>query len=240
MQLLPLHDVRDSVSREFRYGDISLPIPEEKYREVYVPIMQEIDVEPALAQKYGGSIPFFVDGDTWPTERLIDPEYGDAPLCFIAQFIDPRYARNELTQIFMMDEKDFGPEAHVAWIRKIDLSKPFKQIIIEEPENVPNKEMIEPFEIIGWRRSLELAPSTLHEFTERLRDLQGQNGYRGDYHDIYSVNDRSFSQFKLGGYGNSCQGEDYDFEYQNVFAEQWGDCGTLHINADGTIDGDMG
>ena len=114
----------------------SVPIEEDEYIDAYIPYGTRLGPEyreTGLEQKYGGSVPLFVEGDIWPTERMLDPNWPtNHPLAFVAQFVDPRGDPNRLVQIFLRnaEEEDIeGAGRRDAYITSIDLSQPHQQTI---------------------------------------------------------------------------------------------------------------
>lgn len=251
---VPIIDKRNENPREVTHRvnqhTYSVPIDPEDYIDVYLP--QGIRLSPeyretGLEQKYGGSVPLFVEGDVWPTERMLNPNsLTNLPLAFVAQFIDPRGDPNQLTQIFLLDTEDMdngveGSGKRDAYIKLIDLNRPHQQIILPEPYDTPNAGMIEkPILITGWIIKGELDSEDSQSLIDRLNAKIPPADEDPEYI-IDEVNDivGFYQGFKVGGIGNSCQANDYTHDYQNVYANTWGDFGSLHIDTTGKVWGDM-
>ena len=236
---MPVRDLRSTSLTSLTYQQHSRIIPNSERREAYIPRTEPLTNETGRESKYGGSIPFFIQGDTWPTENNLHEDRphdfnAGRPLAFIAQFVDPRSDRLEMTQIFIANTDDIvGGDAYAAYIRKIDLTKNQQQIIIPVPEDVPNKTMIEePVRIIGWDWVIECSIPFLFDFANDVK--------RNSWDNIINANDVVHSGFKLGGYGNTIQGTKYEYDFTNIYAGEWGDGGSLHVMMDGRVDGDMG
>ena len=135
----------------------SINLSDKNFRLVHIPKLQNLDLnkETGLEQKIGGNIPFFSEGDNWPMKS-------GKPYAFVAQFADPRDDKkyqNKLLQVFMpdLDEIEEGVGEKVAYVKVVDLLKPLKQIIIPQPKNVPNQNLLKPLKIVGWIRRYEVS-----------------------------------------------------------------------------------
>lgn len=71
-------------------------------------------------------------------------------------------------------------------------------------------------EIVGWLRKWEVFP----------------DDHDGEY-------ELPYDGLKIGGVGNTCQGNLYTHYIQNIHADNWGDGGSLHISSKGELEGDM-
>lgn len=248
---LPLEVVNGPNYGRLTYDDVSVPVPLGEYVTAWIPVYaQENHPETGREQKYGGLVPFFSEGDVWPTEAFIGLD-SDRPLVFVAQFVDPRENNRILTQIFMqglIDEDD--PTGTHAYIRKIPLDYPLQQIVIETPPYGPDVIPISnvPSIIVGWQRVEELRPSVLVDKGQELSNLVlAQEALKGvnaadinpdalldDIVDSY----RRYLRFKIGGFGNTQQSNDFEDEYNNIYNGMYGDSGSLHISYDGIVEGD--
>jgi hypothetical protein len=198
----------------------------EQVRTAYQPkLIPLTGTETGREQKIGGHVPFFMEGETWPTDD-------GKPMAFYAQFVDPRPSRQKnLVRIFVSDIAENSDPTAKVLVTKLNELKP--QIVIPEPANVPNVGLVEPKIITGWHVVNEISPKIWEEAAEHNKI---------SYEDLMTnVEKAGFdsSEFKVGGYGNSQQGLEYTDAFQNVYAGKWGDAGSLHIENDGTIHGDM-
>ena len=172
------------------------------------------------------------------------------PMVFVAQFIDPRSNRNELTRIFMPYNDEADPTGLKANITKINLDQPLNQIKIESPVD-PQVGLPSFYPIVfdHWEIRKELPYDALYEYAGMVTDKINQatvgttNVNQDDYHDLTTeimdpYEATRYYKFKLDGVPDTNQGIDYDTSYNNVYTS-WGDSGVLHIAANGTIEGDM-
>lgn len=194
------------------------------YRKVYYPKFEELtDDETGLEQKFGGSVPFFIENEEWPM-------YDDLNLIFICQFKDPFKDNNELFRVFMTDDDSY--ELCNAKIMKIELNETnlSKQIKIKPPSDVK----INPCHIIKtWCENQELVE--IDQILDKMKFNKEDNKL------IYDLYVRSKyapdSGIKIGGTSVFCQyGYPKDY-YQNFFQMSecnelpyiFGDAGIAHI-----------
>lgn len=196
-------------------------------RTAYQPNLTPLTApEDGREQKIYGRVPFFMQGESWPIDEA------GHPMAFFGQFVDPRPQRqNQLVRIFVSDISK-EPTAKVL-INKLDELK--SQILISQPADVPNNGVnTQPMRIVGWKIVNEISPEIWQEAATH---------HNIPYEELMTrVERKGFdsSSFKVGGFGNSHQGIVYTEPFQNVYAGLWGDAGSLHIDAEGTISGDMG
>jgi hypothetical protein len=212
--------------------DLEKPTSNIIFRWSFHPILEKLPAkETGLEQKIGGHVPFFKEGDKWPLDEV------GVPMAFFAQFVDPRES-GTLTQIWIgnVDTDDVYPEVKVKKYRA-DKFKAGKQDIIPEPANVPNKNhILNPGIITVWKLINEVNPVYLRE--------QNESMHPKDWDELYDKLEKDglvFGNFKIGGFGDTGQGETYTDLYQNIYYQKWGDMGTLHLASDlKTLEGDMG
>lgn len=223
---------------------IPLNIPAEEFITTYIPSVTYLTVpnENGLEQKYGGRVPFFVEGDTWAHAQR--PNGRVEPMVFVAQFIDPRSDKNELTQIFVPNADDINVAREGAYIRKIDLNQPLKQIWIPSP--VP-KGWTRPtkaaYVIQDWLVTYEIPFSNYRKHIKAALDEESD---APDFVKQKWIDDEEFpdyrdsigSIFKIGGVGFSNVYKDYLLDYQNFFGQEDGSGDHLHIGADGHLEVD--
>ena len=185
------------------------------FRTAYVPKGADLVKETGFEQKYGGSVPYFQFGETWP-------ELDEEPLIFIAQFYDPvGYHEDKLIRVFIKNPDNFMGDGEVnAKILPIKVTQ--QQQIIKSPVKSPIKH---PFQIIRWIKKDDFSSSMLSNATDVSFEID--------------ENIESIPGFKLHGWGDSCQEASFDHYIQNVLYQKWGDAGSLHIDKDGSVWGDM-
>jgi len=130
------------------------------YENVYFPITSKIETEneTGLEEKFGGNVPFFVEGETWP-------EYNKIAMTFFGQIKDPRKKDSVLYRIFIASDNNiYLDEFHIDKI-ELNAENLEKQIKINKPENnididYDSKEIelttFLPYQINKWNREFEL------------------------------------------------------------------------------------
>ena len=204
------------------------PVPVLKQHQLaYIPVMKKIKEETGHEEKYGGSVPFFKEGEKWPVCARTGKH-----MFFVAQFFDPRRLPNAntmLDRVFINDpyEKSFyGQGINYAIVDYISTDE--KQIIIPMPDDV--KPLCPAQKIMSWFQQLDY---DLDEINDEIN-----NSY--DFNDYLSYeSSMCYPGFKVEGFGNTCQSVVYKHYIQNVLSEKWGDCGSLHISETGEVYGDM-
>lgn len=223
---------------------IPLNIPAEEFITTYIPSVTYLTVpnENGLEQKYGGRVPFFVEGDTWPHAQR--PNGKVEPMVFVAQFIDPRSDKNELTQIFMPNPDDIDLSQERAYIRKINLDQPLRQIRIESPIR---KNLAQPPQTPGffseWIVEKEAPYSVVEKYARAalaaFPDLSKEERDQSIRDTIDDYNELVTPIFKVGGVGFSANGNDYIRDYNNILEGTWKNVDYLHLGADGYFDADQ-
>ena len=210
------------------------------WRLSFIPTLTILENESGLENKYGGRIPYFQQGDKWPTECMLNiknkiQKQKQKPLAFVCQFIDPFDAENFI-QVFALDflddELNYNTSStkKSAYIKKRKLYDMRDQIFIDPPNELMSKNGITshdtPMLINNWTLKYEL------DFLCLCID---ENYYDENISEYIPSN-----EFKLFGLGNSCQNVNlYRHYIQNIANGKYGDCGTLHLNKKGYMFGDM-
>lgn len=132
-------------------------LPKKFYTNAYIPNTVEIkfDDETGIEEKFGGSKPFFIKGESWPVDS------NNIEMIFFGQFKDPRKSNNYLYRIFLSIHYEYSNPTE-SYIDKIDLNKNIKnQVIIE----IPTKNF-KPFNITDWiiRKELKSCDYILNKF----------------------------------------------------------------------------
>ena len=221
----------------------------------YRPKVEKMDPkkETGRESKFGGTKPFFVKGEKWPTDVKWDyktskngPTYY---MTFFGQFIDPRKKDKMLYRIFILiDDNDINDRY---WITKIELNEENlkNQIIIEKPkypegffDKYSKEEKFEPYKITGWTKFKELGSFDM------IRTFFHINPYKyGDDNTLYNGLQKAFydhdlapaSGVKVGGTPLSTQDQDFVQNYDLIQIEEtsylpymWGDAGIAHVSED--------
>jgi hypothetical protein len=194
------------------------------FAPVYIPQTRNITDEIESCQKIGGTKPLLLFDKKWPEN-----------LQFVAQFLDTRPKhKKEFVQLFMTsnEELDDIEESSNCSLEIFDL-KGHKTLRYKKVTSVPDwvsKEPYYKFELIsGWIQTYEVDVDKLEQAGE-------------EYDDIQFVLEKfpHCETFKIGGFGNSCQGEVYNSGFiNNVYANNWGDSGSVHVDSQGRLAGDM-
>jgi len=218
-------------------------LPDELYCKAYKPEVLKILIknETGRESKFGGSKPFFIMGEKWPS-------YNKYYMTFFCQFKDPREQDNILYRVFILLDDDGICDKY--WISKIELSEENikNQIILEKPKvkkyfadsNTNNK--FKPYKIVSWINKKELVSF------EKIRKYFGINDYQ--YHEDNRIYNQLSSIFydhkygpssgvKVGGTPLSTQDhefvQNYDLiqlEYTTFLPYGWGDSGIAHVSKD--------
>lgn len=219
-------------------------LPSEFYNFAFFPktlLKQEEDayVETGLENKFGGNVPFFIEGEEWAISD------NGSPMTFVGQFIDPRKTEeNILLRIFISFEDDNLGECK---IDHVDISK--KQVFIDPPSDLK----INPLYLIkSFSKHMELI--SLHEIMEKMKIpkirlesiITSTKSYFGLKNSYASFEDAYENHIltpsfliKVGGTPIYCQHassiKDSNHTLQIVESDQipfgWGDSGIAHIFA---------
>lgn len=175
-------------------------LPSKYYRRVYYPeFSQENIEETGLESKIGGNIPFFIFGESWPTDD-------EDPLTFIGQFIDPSSDNNIMYRFFLKthvndENKEFsykyGDESFK--VMPIKLTEE-----IEKQQNKidnPNKTYLKPFIIDNWSQKKELVQYELlldglkYKPSEKGSELLSEKYSMHKYTPSYNIKFKGTSTF---------------------------------------------
>ena len=208
------------------------------YINAYIPISIQIkfEEETGLEEKFGGSKPFFIKGESWP----IDDDY--IPMRFFCQFKDPRKSDNYLYRVFLPIDNKHDILVENTHIDKIKLNKENikNQIIIKEELF----EKFEPFKITSWEIKKELKS---YEFILSHFNIVDNNESNEKYWDKYNNNIYSPSNGnKIGGtpiYTQFSENVDENLKLLQITESRelpykWGDLGIAHISEDLVLDWD--
>ena len=209
-------------------------LPNDCYNNVYYPEIELIDTkdETGLEEKFGGSVPFFVNGEKYPKSDE------DNFMTFLGQIKDPRDNNNILYRIFINENPEYNAYGDYE-IMKIELND----------ENINNQQIIkpdnylkfEPYKINNWKQSKELIdlPNIINRLS--LEECEYVS-------DLYDNNDHyPSSGIKVGGTPMYCQ-YNPTIDYKNLFLQlsdckqllySWGDAGIAHIDKNGVLEWDF-
>lgn len=173
-------------------------LPPTCYHKAYFPNTQKINKESGYEDKFGGDVPFFIKGESWPM-------FDRVPQIFLGQLRDPRKNDNILYRIFIPDENDILLENYHITKIKLNEENLKKQVIITKPKYNGNKvnELIKflPYKIIDW-----IIHDEMKDFDSILKilNIKLNNGeydiYRELWYDkmIFLSNNKS-NTIKVGG-----------------------------------------
>ena len=217
----------------------------------YVPDVskKEITNETGLEEKFGGSKPFFIEGECWP---LINNKQ---PMKLVCQFKDPRKKDNILYRIFSNidesyeydeddDENDcFDDEEFKVLPIELNEENLKKQIILESPTfKKPYKGyIIKKWSILSEFKSLYYI---LDKYGHTKKDKYGSVEIPDKYHDNYYESRYAPStSIKIGGTPFYCQSM-CKKDQKEVFLQLseseflpygWGDAGVAHVDEQGYL-----
>ena len=210
-------------------------LPPSCYVSAFTPKTTKIDIgkETGLEEKFGGKVPFFIEGEEWP----LSPS--GAPMSFFCQLKDLRKNDNILYRVFIYigeysDYCDF-------FISKIELNKENVKNQIKLELSDSKTESFDAHKITGWNHHYELRTQ---DFI--LKELDINIDY---YHVNYQIMNDSYynnkfaphSRIKVGGTPCFTQSfdekmvETYSFlqlTEQSILPHGWGDSGIGHISED--------
>lgn len=216
-------------------------LPKDFYVNAYDPKTEKILCETGLEDKFGGDVPFFIEGESWPIHK-------DVPMKFFGQFKDPRKNDNILYRLFLPTLTTYELEEYN--INSIELNETNikNQIIISKPSYDIHKKYYDdpsfkPFKIISWNIRKELKP---YEIILKLLNLSFGTDTLFDLY--YQSKFTPSMSVKIGGTPTYCQHHNFkDYDEDNVLLQitysqsipyEWGDLGIAHISKDFTLDWD--
>jgi len=219
-------------------------LSDEFYNIAYHPIVEKMNIpETGLEEKFGGTKPFFVKGEQWPS-------LNNFHMTFFGQLKDPRKKNNMLYRIFIMIDDTNNDFEEDYWINTIELNEANlkNQIILEKPAylnlinstSIPYSNIYEPYKITDYTEKFEL--QSFHEFLEDFDipkyNYAIDNTLYNKFYDAYtSANKFPSCGVKIGGTPMSTQSpesvEEYDFlqiSETEYLPYGWGDAGIAHVS----------
>jgi hypothetical protein len=221
------------------------------YIDSYVPNVSndEIINETGCEEKFGGSKPFFIEGESWP---LINNKQ---PMKLVCQFKDPRKKDNILYRIFSNidesydydeddDENDCFDDEEFK-VLKIELNEENlkKQIVLDSPNfKTPYK----GYEIKKWSCVSEFKSIyyILDKYGYSEEDKYGSIKIPDKYHTEYFESRYAPSpSIKIGGTPFYCQSiapKNHKEAFLQLSESEfhpygWGDAGVAHVNEEGRL-----
>ena len=221
------------------------------YINAYIPDVYEKEItdETGLEEKFGGTKPFFIEGECWP---LINNKQ---PMKLICQFKDPRKKDNILYRIFSnidegydYDENDdnnhfFDDEEFRVFKIELNEENLKKQIILESPIF---KRPYKGYEIKKWSCVSEFKSIyyILDKYGYTKKTKYGSIEIPDKYHSEYFESQYSPStSIKIGGTPFYCQSM-CKKDQKEVFLQLseseflpygWGDSGVAHVDEEGLL-----
>ena len=165
------------------------------FTDVYIPIVSETPIELEFGDepKFGGEIPYFIEGETWP-------EYVSnglkKPFDFVFQYMDPLNP-GMMARVFLPLSSYEHMKKGLCHISHIDYDKDSKKrIIIKKPETV----VLQPFRIESMKTKSELKS---FEYIEKKYNISPDK-YNNLYDDFYEsyfndFNESPYAGIKIGG-----------------------------------------
>jgi len=211
-------------------------LDENCYIDAYIPNIdkQELHDETGLEEKFGGTKPFFIEGESWPIVN-------NHPIKLVCQFKNPMKKDNILIRIFSDIDEECQNDDPIFKILNIELNEENlkKQTFL----NAPSFDKIyKGYEIKGWTPAKELKP---------LAYIMNKFGYDKipcKYHNNYYDSQYLPSNgIKVGGTSMYCQYSSGDKEAPNNFLQLietnylpygWGDAGIAHLDENGNLEWD--
>lgn len=222
-------------------------LPPTCYHKVYFPTTVKLETvnENGREDKFGGDVPFFIKGESWPM-------WEGVPQTFFGQLRDPRKDDNILYRIFIAVDNDYEcANYHITKIR-LNEENLKKQIIIPKPKIKSNEsssdsdgkdiEKLTKFpahKITKWTIEDEMKDfdAILQALKIKLEDTSTDyDTLRDTWYDKYSSRG-----IKVGGtpeftqYADEKMRKEYTFlqlTETNFLQYGWGDCGIAHITDD--------
>ena len=220
--------------------DNSDNLPESIYIQAYYPVTSKLisgAKEDGLEEKFGGNVPFFIKGESWPM-------FENVPMTFFGQIKDPCKNDNTLYRIFIPIDNDIYLEDYM--ITKIELNKKNLklQTKIDKPvcSNVDQTITNFPAQIIHkWDKKNELKS---FEFLSNELNIKidGMSNLYNELSDLLSNHESAPTYgIKVGGmpcftqYADKKMIEKYNFlqiSGTSILPYDWGDAGIAHITED--------
>jgi uncharacterized protein YwqG len=206
-------------------------LPQSSYETAFFPeieLLEKVEEETGLEDKFGGNKPFFMEGETWPTNKEGEK------LTFICQFVYPfNSTKKELIRIFLPIDDDGYLSDFYSHITKISLNKKNlkNQIVIENKEIKTHRPI---YLIKKWNEKKEL--KSLRFFSEKY----GLDERSNEFEIITNSYDKSkyvpsFDD-KVGGTPVFCQYMDgeskkhlFQFSESKAIPYTFGDSGIAHV-----------
>lgn len=210
-------------------------LDEDYYIYSYTPSVSNeiINDETGLEEKFGGTKPFFIEGESWP-------HIDNQPIKLVCQFKNPQKKDNILIRIFSDIDEDYQNDDPIFKILKIELNEENlkKQIFLDTPSF---KNPYKCYEIKKWIISKEL--KSLPYIMNKFGYDKTPSKYHNNYYDSEYV---PSLKIKVGGTPMYCQYNGNKEDHTNFlqltetkyFPYGWGDAGIAHLYENGNLDWD--
>ena len=217
-------------------------LDEDCYTYSYIPDVSETTIinETGLEDKFGGSKPFFIEGESWPLCNIFGDEHG---MNFVCQFKDPRKKNNILYRVFWnFHECDISEVCDpIITIFPIELNEENlkKQIFLLNP--YPFESASNSNEIKSWKPCKELK-----QLSYILDKYQIESRFPRYFSMYNSSKYVPYSEVKIGGtpvYYRSVKHKRYSHNFLQLsecdyLPFSWENYGIAHVERDGDFDYD--
>jgi hypothetical protein len=203
--------------------------------------LQDASLDRPDAEKIGGLpglMPDSISIRDWP-------QLNRKPAVFVMQFRDPRPGQNaKFMQLFVPQMDDIEGAGEKVILKTI-ASNDVPKLIFPKVSPLGATYGLGARFIEGWTKARETSE-------QHVSEVACQNTQGREQTDCFEqIESKLFAQpaglfpepfpyEKIGGLGNTAQGYDYALFIQNLYPDQWGDGGSLHVSEDGKLFGDMG
>lgn len=212
------------------------------YHKVYFPTTVKLETgnENGREDKFGGNVPFFIKGESWPMWKGV-------PQTFFGQLRDPRKDDNILYRIFISVDNDYECANYLITKIRLNEENLKKQIIIEKPTakdiDIEKLTQFPAHKITKWTIEDEMKHfDTILEILKIKYDDSSvdYDTIREDWYDKSNIS----HGIKVGGtpeftqYADEKMRNKYNFlqlTESNFLPYAWGDCGIAHITDDGEL-----
>ena len=237
---------------------VNISLPATLFTTVWIPNASPVSLakDTPTMQKIGGRAPLFIANeeedfvdDHWPDERDLIKGKGSHEdtnkLAFVAQFVDPRPGKKgNFVRVFIKNVNEIeGNGKKDALVQRLPLLDARQISILRPVDELPNTDIDNydlPRQILQWRQTKEISLVRLsNHMSKLLGEAPALEMFDAVVKELKERDWLPYDGFKIGGFGESCQGIDYKYFIQNVYSGQYGDSGSLHIDEYGAVWGDM-
>ena len=200
------------------------------YTTAFIPVYQKKEdniKETGLEEKFGGNVPFFMEGETWPT-------FNNEPMVFICQFKDKLSKKNELIRLFLpINNEDAMCELSVP----IHASR-----ITMSPKNLSNQIFIEnngfsydTYIVFSWKAKKELKT---YDYIQNKIGFENNDLLFDMYHEhelapnggVKVLGTPIYTQYSNYTVEKPKDTHLLQIEESELIPYQWGDAGIAHLH----------